>query len=59
MKLGWARGQTERRKMHKKVADKRNRGRAPTRWTDDLKRIVNNWIREQKSEKAKKDRNEA
>ena len=24
--------------------DKRNRGRPPTRWTDDLKRISTNWI---------------
>lgn len=25
-------------------ADKRNRGRPPTRWTDDIKRITTNWI---------------
>lgn len=25
-------------------ADKRSRDRPPTRWTDDIKRIVNNWI---------------
>lgn len=25
-------------------ADKRNRGRPPSRWTDDLKKISTNWI---------------
>ena len=25
-------------------ADKRNRGRPPTRWTDDVKRIAGNWL---------------
>jgi len=25
--------------------DKRNRGRPPTRWTDDITKITKNWIR--------------
>ena len=26
--------------------DKRSRGRPPTRWTDDIKRVATNWIQE-------------
>ena len=36
----WTKRLLERRPR----ADKRNRGRPPTRWTDDIKRITTNWM---------------